>query len=262
MNNNETVMSSLEEQDVIGALPIAEIFTSPQGEGVWSGTRMTFIRTAGCTVGKPFPKERYEMKFKDVGPGLRDVVHTTPLPIYVEQCTLYDGRNFACDTDYRVKARMLPNEVIKHIPPGTRFICLTGGEPLMHQRRLAPLLKTLKTYGYMIHVETSGTIHLDTNSLIDWVTVAPKFGVLPSMISRANELKLLVDNDFDPNKLPFNVVEYSQYRPVYLMPVGDEKTVIAENIKLCMEWQEKLPSLRIGLQLHKVLYQFTNVMVR
>ena len=74
--------------------PISEIFTSPQGEGVYAGAMMTFIRLAGCTVGKPFPKEKYQSR-KDPIEG----AHNIPgLAVYTEKCTLYDGREFACDT--------------------------------------------------------------------------------------------------------------------------------------------------------------------
>src|SRR4051812_2738266 len=96
--------------------PISEIFTSPQGEGLYTGMMMTFIRLAGCSVGRPYPKEKYVVlphcEFKCIG-GDPDMGHgpncayaksTHVLPIYTEQCTLYDGRTFACDTDYRVHA--------------------------------------------------------------------------------------------------------------------------------------------------------------
>src|SRR6266404_9631270 len=99
--------------------PFAEFFCSPQGEGLHCGQLMNFIRTGGCTVGKPYPKEKYihgtpgenrtlESEWAKIaqlslqgGPQL--------LPIYTEMCTTYDGRTFPCDTDYRIRARLTPN---------------------------------------------------------------------------------------------------------------------------------------------------------
>jgi 7-carboxy-7-deazaguanine synthase len=235
------------EVDVKTLLPLSEIFASPQGEGVYSGTMMTFIRLAGCTVGKPYSAEERE---------------SLALPIYQEKCTFADGRNFTCDTDYRVKMRMSVNEILDHVPGGIEHVCFTGGEPLMHQEKLIPLCKKLRERGHILHIETSGTILLDPFMLIHWITVAPKFPVLPAMLYKAAEIKILVDSNFDPKKLPFDLIACSQIKPVYLMPVGDERTTIAENVKLCMEWQDNIPSLRIGMQLHKVLFEATGKLVR
>src|SRR5271155_1867576 len=105
--------------------PIAEIFTSPQGEGQYCGTMMTFIRLAGCSVGKPFPKDRYYRE-------------QDPLPIYTEMCTLYDGRTFECDTDYRVKERLEVSQILDRIPAEVDHVCISGGEPFIHN--LNPLV--------------------------------------------------------------------------------------------------------------------------
>lgn len=91
--------------------PISEIFVSPQGEGVYQGTMMTFIRLAGCTVGKPFPKEMYVPSQK-IRPDKSIQNKPAEFPIYTEKCTLYDGREFACDTDYRVKERLMVEKLL------------------------------------------------------------------------------------------------------------------------------------------------------
>jgi 7-carboxy-7-deazaguanine synthase len=254
----EKELEEIVEAPVGTVLPISEIFVSPQGEGVYTGTPMCFIRTAGCTVGKPFPKAYYrEGEALEVGPGLRDVVVEKPLlPIYTEKCTFSDGREFACDTDYRVKFRMSIESIIEKVPQNVMHVCITGGEPLMHQGRLLPLLRQLRGRGYKIHIETSGTINLAPSLPIDWLTVSPKLGVLDLMLTRANELKILVDDDFNLNRFPFSLVELASYRPVFLQPVNHEHSVNAHNLKLCVDWQKKYPCFRISLQLHKVLEHF------
>lgn len=249
------------------SFPISEIFTSVQGEGVYCGTMMTFIRLAGCTVGKPFNKERYEVEFKPRSEGLTTMVDKARLnmgrlPIYTEQCTLYDGRKFACDTDYRVKTRMTTEVIMAHIPKNIRHICISGGEPFMHN--LDELYMSIPD-STMLHIETSGTIPIKT-AFVDnwditgdrnflWITVSPKYGILPEMIERANEIKLLVDEHFDPDKLPKGVLDHEA---VFIQPINFEHTVNPANVKLCMEWQKKFPQFRVSLQLHKVLEYFIN----
>lgn len=216
--------------------PVSEIFTSPQGEGLYCGTLMTFVRLAGCSVGKRFPKVYYDA-----------------LPVYTEQCTLYDGRNFACDTDYRVKERLPVDDIISRIE--APHVCISGGEPLIHD--LAPLVLAIQASGRHVHLETSGTIEWNMSGV--WVTVSPKHRCLETMISRANEIKLLIDRDFDDMKVPIGCITHPL---VYIHPVNYEHEVNGENLRLCLEWQKKYPNWRIGLQLHKAMSHYIKELVR
>jgi 7-carboxy-7-deazaguanine synthase len=233
------------EQHVSVQYPIAETFTSPQGEGVYSGMVMTFIRLAGCTVGKPYDKKLYEKL----------------LPVYTEQCKLYDGRTFACDTDYRVHERLTSEQIIERIPSEVEDVCITGGEPLMHD--ISQLITHLHGLGRKIHIETSGTLYRDLVKDI-WVTVSPKRGVDPTMMGRGNEFKILVDENFNPKVLvggmPLLSLAYS--KPVFLQPVNYETTINKTNLKLCMDWQKKYPQFRVSVQLHKIISHFLNEEVR
>jgi len=234
--------------------PISEIFTSPQGEGVFTGQIQTFIRLAGCSVGKPFTKEDRKKRL---------------LPIYVEQCTLYDGRHMECDTDYRVKDRLTVPQILNEIPELVENVCITGGEPLIHD------LNTLITYLWAarkkVHIETSGTVEENLDETI-WVTVSPKLNVYVSMLKRANEIKVLVDEEFDPS-VPIHGIyqellqvvtleEIAKKKPVYLQPVNHELEVNPDNLQRCVDWQKKYPQFRLSLQLHKVLSHFTRELVR
>jgi len=246
-----------EEKEV--QIPISEIFASPQGEGVFCGQMQIFVRTAGCTVGKPFPKEMYETKFKDVGPGLRDTVVQHPMfPIYTEKCTFADGRTFACDTDYTSKMKLSQSDILSEIEKfEINDVCFTGGEPLMHQRNLKKVMRWLKSAGYVIHLETSGTIQMDDDLDAFWVTVSPKMGVLESMLVRANEIKILVDEYLDIKlNFPFDLLHYASLKPVFLQPVNFEHSINPQNLKRCLDIQKEHPSLRVSLQLHKVLSHY------
>lgn len=249
--------------------PIAEIFSSPQGEGVYSGQFQTFIRLAGCTVGKPYPKKKAVESFVVNVCARMGNTHWCPrectpvveLPIYTEKCTLYDGREFPCDTDYRVHDRLTAEDITNQIPAGVDDVCITGGEPLMHDLR--PLITYLFGIGRRIHIETSGTIDKALHPDI-WVTCSPKKGVLTSMLVRANEVKILVDEDFDPERnVGINyLVSLSYKKPVFLHPVNPEKEVSAKNLQLCLDWQIKFPGFRVGPQMHKAMSSILNKEIR
>jgi 7-carboxy-7-deazaguanine synthase len=249
--------------------PVSEVFTSFQGEGVWSGTPMTFIRLAGCTVGKPYSKGMYEEGnlYGARTPGI--------LPVYTEECTLYDGRKFPCDTDYRVKERLTVPKIMALIPDDIIHVNITGGEPLMHD--LSELLDGLFEHGKEIHIETSGTKKIlasDNGTDFDWVCVSPKFNCLKSSLRRADEIKVLVDKIFQPelemmnclnddgSKSMVDILELAEDKTVFLQPVNEENAIDVENLKLCLEWQRKYPAFRLSIQLHKVIEHFINVHIR
>jgi len=237
--------------------PISEIFTSPQGEGRWAGHLMTFIRLAGCSVGKPYPKSRYTDPVCsgkcDVDMGhLRDcpMATTVKLPIYTEMCTLYDGRTFECDTDYRVKERLTVSEIIARVDAPR--VCISGGEPLIHD--LLALVEACDNIAN-VHIETSGTRSLRVANLEHveayghiWIAVSPKKGARPDMIDRADEIKLLVDADFDETMLPVSMVMKDN---VYIQPVNFEHTINSANMKRCIELQKKHKNWIISSQSHK-----------
>lgn len=230
--------------------PVSEMFVEVQGEGVWTGVPMQFIRLAGCTVGKPYSQEARAAIAKNMP--------YFSLPIYTEKCTLYDGREFPCDTDYRVKDRLTAEEIVNRIPKEIKRVCITGGEPLMHD--LSTLISYLWSAFKHIHIETSGTIVPEYAFKQDvWITVSPKKGCKEEMMFRANEIKLLVDEKFQIEDWMKNL---AQRKPVYLHPVNGEHTVNAENLKLCRKWQKQYPDFRLGLQLHKAMSTIIHEEVR
>lgn len=101
-------------------MKVSEIFRSIQGEGRNQGRPCTFIRFAGC--------------------NLRCSWCDTPH-------ALHGGT----DTDQE--------EIIARVRAlGGTYVCLTGGEPLLQGRPLLSLAETLAGLGYMIDIETNGTI--------------------------------------------------------------------------------------------------------
>ena len=226
--------------------PIAEIFTSIQGEGQYAGTLMTFVRFAGCTVGKPYTQVEKDAYMASPGP---------PLQIYQERCTAWDGKSFPCDTNYRMTERLTAEEIVARTH-GARFVLLTGGEPLMHP--LLPVVRALFADGGVfdrrVHIETSGTYDfLPYQRQGCWITVSPKRGYELAQLYRADEIKILVrasDFDFDQFNIRFGTFFDSQ--KLWIQPVNDEAALIEANVQACIAIIHMYPNIRLSTQLHKV----------
>jgi 7-carboxy-7-deazaguanine synthase len=190
MSSPQLVVDSISQKEY----PIAEQFDSIQGEGRWAGTAMRFIRLAGCNVGKPRTQE-INRELSSSGAPLH-VLGQSPNHT---ACHIWNGKYMVCDTDYRtsVKSNIF---TLLHAYKGDH-ICITGGEPFLHD--LSPLVLAAQLAGYTVHIETSGTLpfKLDGGSLINpkniWITCSPKSGFLftREQCEAISEVKLLVYPD-------------------------------------------------------------------
>jgi 7-carboxy-7-deazaguanine synthase len=221
--------------------PVAEIFSSLQGEGAYVGAKMLFVRLAGCTVGKPFTKEE-----KSLLPILPFNGH--------EKCTAWNGESFVCDTVYKAQHKLSAEEICEHLN-GERIVCITGGEPLMHN--LEPLVTTILSKGLRVHFETSGTwsltpiMSLGTGKQL-WITVSPKFDYLEQALIEADEIKVLVE------RKTFNEKEFVErfeehMNKVWLQPVNDILKIDQDNLWYSIKLIDKYPQVRLSVQLHKWL---------
>lgn len=223
-------------------LPIAERFKAPQGEGMYAGTPMAFIRTVGCSVGQ----------------GV---------------CT-------SCDTDFSKMFPQLggglysPAELAEWARP-YRHACVTGGEPL--DRDLRDLLLELENIGIMPHVETSGTVwpgwlgtaldilgshpvRIDagmTETMSLWVCVSPKPGYLEDMVMQvADEVKVILGGLGDGPGWPTveDAVRWSDAgKLVYLQPRNGRFDVDRMALQMALKAVDRNPQLRLSVQLHKFL---------
>lgn len=225
--------------DTYRCLPIAEVFDSLQGEGRFVGTPMRFIRLAGCSVG-------------EAPQSLADDVET-PLPILKTGnaawlCHTYDGRSFFCDTDFKFREWMNFGNLLDDT--WQSHVCLTGGEPLMHGEKLQRFIAEAIERDIQVHVETSGTIDLYLPSPDVWVSMSPKLAYLNSMVRRADEIKLLVGDDFDIGLVPVSIRAHPL---VYVQPINDEMMVRKDNFDRCMGVLRIMPSWHMSVQTHKLL---------
>lgn len=207
---------------------------------------MHFIRLAGCSVGAKATKD----KMGDVNAA------AALLPILssgrpASFCQTYDERFFVCDTDFSLHEKLSVEQLITETYED--HICLTGGEPLMHQEKdyFDELTKAARAHHKLIHIETSGTILWRlAHSNVVWITVAPKFGYLDTMLYLADEVKILVDEDFDINKLPLWIKNHTN---VFVCPINDEHEVNQTNVQLCLDLLRNMPTWRLSCQWHKFL---------
>ena len=107
-------------------MKISELFHSVQGEGHLTGKPMFFIRAQGCSVKCP----------------IRD------------DCDQPESLGFKGGTDYAPDA--LAQRARDAVGPHG-WVSITGGEPL-ESPLFVPLVQALKARGFMLEVETSGTL--------------------------------------------------------------------------------------------------------
>lgn len=235
--------------------PIAEIFTSVQGEGRWTGYPTTFVRLAGCNVGRYESPEKLP---KDLA-TLRVLHPRHPI------CTTQSGHQFLCDTDYFVREELTAREILSQVK--APHVCLTGGEPLLHD--LEPLLQVLLTPSIeRIQIETSGTKPIPVGlprSVVLWITCSPKQGCKASVVEQVDEIKVLVPDAPSAKETlrwltsVFGLTSLPKLsRPeVYLQPINGLHDVWRPSLQACGELlQDPLAralGARVSLQIHKLL---------
>jgi 7-carboxy-7-deazaguanine synthase len=101
-------------------MQITEIYKSIQGESTHAGLPCVFVRLTGCNL----------------------------------RCSW-------CDSEYTFFGghRMTPEEVLEEVEqlsPGGGLVELTGGEPMLQEREVVPLMQRLLDDGYTVLLETSG----------------------------------------------------------------------------------------------------------
>jgi|SRR5262245_1319982 len=202
---------------------IAERFFAPQGEGLYTGTPMAFIRFVGCSVGQ-------------------------------NVCNL-------CDTDFSKMhfnlggGLLYDDQLVKWANP-YKHVCLTGGEPL--DRELNTLIRAFAKEKVMVHIETSGTVDKQVGMHPNvWLTVSPKPGYHPEMILKANEVKLILGGlGLTTEGWPTfqDAVEWANAgKLVYVQPRNLTKDIDMNELRTAIDIVTQYPQLRLSVQLHKFL---------
>jgi organic radical activating enzyme len=153
---------------------------------------------------------------------------------------------------------------------GCKHLVLTGGEPLLHQRVLAPLLATLRRDGFFIEVETNGTIapSADFAGSVDCFNVSPKISnslVEEGVRTRPDALrafvrsgkawfKFVVCDKGDLEEVEAMISRFVIPRDrVILMPEGIDAAKLLERSRWLVEVCKER-GLRFSLRLHILLW--------
>lgn len=223
--------------------PIAETFISVQGEGYWTGTPMFFIRLAGCNVG-------------EYGASGATTSEKADFPLWEQKkhsiCETISGQRFLCDTDYHkndvVAAESLVEQAQEH---RVQHVCLTGGEPFLHD--LVPLVTLLGREGIMVHIETSGTKPIKQYG---WITCCPKAGFIAddTNMSIIDEYKYLIGPAATlPEIEDFHHKYVKKWQYFYLQPINGVHDIWRTNLEKCLTFLQARPDWRLSAQLHKYL---------
>ena len=247
--------------------PIAETFYSLQGEGLYAGTPMFFIRLAGCNVGK-YCYEHPDGELQ----GLVTPTQANPVSLAVQTehsiCTSSLGQTFVCDTDYHTKEKLTAGEIAAHIS-SVGHICITGGEPLMHD--LVPLLVALAKHKiikapHWIHIETSGTLpiidlfHALPNGTISadelWITCSPKEGFMEQNVECIDEYKFVINFDTldDTSNVVKRILHTTRgvgHKPIYIQPANPIDSLNTDALRKAIEFVQTHSFLRLSQQHHK-----------
>ncbi|MBM4406631.1 MAG: radical SAM protein [Chloroflexi bacterium] len=203
---------------------ISEIFYSIQGEGVYAGVPMVFVRLQGC----PF------------------------------RCTWCDS---VYTWDPKGGEEMALEAVLGAAAKWpAKHACITGGEPLAQPREFKELAKALKQRDYFIAVETSGGYALPMDAPVDsWVMDIKcpgsvmerhnKYGEL-ARLRGCDQVKFVVASrrDFD---FALDVLRKHPTRAAVLFSPAWDQVNPAE----LAEWvKSDAPNARLSLQIHKVIW--------
>ncbi len=101
-------------------MQITEIYKSLQGESTYAGLTCVFVRLTGCNLRCTWCDSEY---------------------------TFQGGRKMSADE--------ILNEVAR-LSPGGGLVEITGGEPMLQERELIPLMERCIADGYTVLLETSG----------------------------------------------------------------------------------------------------------
>lgn len=231
--------------------PVAEHFLSIQGEGTWTGTPMLFLRLAGCNVGKYTGVETQpSLPFDPT--HLKVLQNTYPTH---STCKAWDGTRFLCDTDYHKTQDLDVNEIL-HLTKGLTHVCITGGEPFLHD--LAPLVRGFQQIDILPHIETSGTLPIPETVIHTscWITCSPKADFLPTNYDLIDEWKLLISQSTTEASIKAFFAEFLgdfEDRPIYLQPLGDLESHFQASLDQCWEILQSNPEWRLSAQTHKYL---------
>ena len=220
-------------------MQIIEIYRSIQGESSFAGVPCIFVRLAACNL----------------------------------RCTW-------CDSEYtftggrKMSSEEVEQEVLRLAPGG--LVEFTGGEPMLQERELLPLMDRLLSRGYTLLLETSGERPLESvppavHKIVDVKCPGSGEGGTFRMsnlaaITTADEVKFVLgdraDYEFARDFVRQHGLEEKVgavlFSPVFLKNPSPERDTSNCQLdpRLLAEWiLEDALNVRLGLQIHKFIWE-------
>jgi 7-carboxy-7-deazaguanine synthase len=220
-------------------MQIIEIYRSIQGESSFAGVPCTFVRLAACNL----------------------------------RCTW-------CDSEYtftggkKMFTEEVEHEVARLAPAG--LVEMTGGEPMLQERELVPLMERLLARGYTLLLETSGERPLENvpaavHKIVD--VKCPGSGEGGSFrmsnlaaLTPADEIKFVLGDrvdyefarDFTRQHGLIQKVSDVLFSPVFQKNPSSERDTSNCQLdpRILAEWiLEDGLTVRLGLQIHKFIWE-------
>ena len=220
-------------------MQITEIFKSIQGESTYAGMACVFVRLTGCNL----------------------------------RCSW-------CDSEYTFSGghRMAIEEVLEEVeqlsPPGG-LVEITGGEPMLQEREVVPLMQRLLQEGYRVLLETSGERPLERvpRRVVKIVDVKCPNSGEPNTFHTENlealephdEVKFVLSDRTDYEFARDFVTEYrlaGRVNAILFSPAFRKDASGVRSASHCLldpqelaEWMlaDRVPA-RLGLQMHKFIW--------
>ena len=249
-------------------MQITEIYKSLQGESSWAGLPCIFVRLTACNLRCTWCDSEYtftggvKMSVEQVEVEVRRLSGAS------RQCTrdssgLKPARN---DADFEVK-----RNAAHYLP----LVEITGGEPMLQEREVVPLMQRLLDAGYTLLLETSGErpLHKVPPQVVKIVDVkcphsgAPDTFRLENLqaLGRRDEVKFVLSDRTDYEFARDFVREHELARRVHsviLSPAFRKDANGPRDASHCLldpqrlaDWmlEDGLPA-RLGLQIHKFVW--------
>lgn len=210
---------------------VLEMFRSIQGEGSFLGMEAVFIRFAGCNL---------ECDFCDT----QEIMKGHYMQIE-EQKLVIDCMSKYYDYLWRQDIRPI--------------VVLTGGEPTLQFescRMLSKFFKEENEY-IQIHLETNGTRNFEVSqeewrNIFDWTVCSPKRDSNWKKEEYADEMKYVVDKEFDVNKA-ISVQTLKKYGPLGRLWLQPNSETMHQSWQMCADLARLDARYRVGIQLHKIV---------
>jgi 7-carboxy-7-deazaguanine synthase len=228
-------------------MQITEIYRSIQGESSYTGWPCVFVRLTGCNLRCSWCDSEY---------------------------TFTGGRRMSLDEVVAEVQRLSPPSGVSTVPTG-RLVEITGGEPMLQEREVVPLMERLLDNGYTILLETSGERPLTgvPGKVVKIVDVkcpaSAESGTFLmenlELLTRQDELKFVLADrgdydfarDFIRSYHPENRVAAVILSPAFLKTATGTRDAsqCLLDPRILAEWilQDALP-VRLGLQIHKFVW--------